>query len=846
MKEYVFNRTSVAYDIESISTTFLVGMVDVLTGQKMVYLNTKTPSDDVVGKLEAEGIKVINNFELNKVINNHLLISFNGKFYDDYMLAYGRRTSETPKSLNELSHEIINADSPYKIQRNGRNLRSIYGSFDIKTVYNKPNITLSEIASELKMDIVEYDLDWSLTRDLTEEELYNLAKYCLNDVQVVVKAFNEPAIQSTFNTRRRLIESELPGEDWAISSTNTQLGGRIVSDKGNNLLAKKSYFDFTLNGRDILSEMPKEWVEDILDYTSKVEKSMAYYKHIMSLKARESLTDRELIEIQKRTLVDIKDLMTYYQAEGDRTTPVWYERAKNAYEKYLGLDAEQVQEKMNNLSDYKIVEKPVINRSAFNWNFDIENALKEAGQNTDGVKVRFNKATQKYQDELVLVAESKFNRYDLRQIQREVFKGIPHSWRPIDMPDGSVFQPSNGGAHSGKTKFWDKFGEIIHWDIEGAYSQVIIDGKVLGEKGTKIYERFYDLKSIVKNLHKKVVSSDNPEVFLEEINDVTSQSFNTVDSTVAEYLLDFRQDTKLVANVMSGAADEPANTLYNPIGIGEARFKVQYLLYAGGLIAAKHQGEVLSYNTDGFPVYFKDEKNVEQAQSDIDKLKEVYGIGFGRDDYDRYIAKDDNSRILMKDGEVVEASGDVSHRHMNVLKPAFRPRIVDILVVEKLVNPDFPVDKALEAQVKQDRVDLFAWTLKESKSSKFVIDYEVSQRVNRIIPIITPEPEFKDGEWMIDGESTGITEEDVSPTLTREGEWTFGDHRTEIYAPGHQIGDYKIKTDQVGKFRGLPEGVRVSIENNQINKASKLPENINLDVYKKLIDDELNNWLKEA
>ena len=340
-------------------------------------------------------------------------------------------------------------------------------------------------------------------------------------------------------------------------------------------------------------------------------------------------------------------------------------------------------------------------------------------------------------------------------------KSVPAPVLPeLKIGDHLIFRPSLGGAHSkyvaddGST-FADHT-DVHHRDVSGAYGQVALDTNLFGPVVTKTYYQFMKDKWAAKK-------TGDPEKIM---------------------------PTKLMTNAPTGKCDQPGSKLYNPVGMIEARVMLQVVLYLAAQIVVNHGGQVFSINTDGL-FYIGNEPEI---KPDFDKLYQEWKISLDYDHIDRYIGKDDNSRVIIKNGKVVEASGEVIHQTFNPLKPTSVPRIIDHSVLTKLVHPELPMDAIVKGYAQQHDVSLFAMTIKADKNHRTVFNHLIGQKVNRVF----------------------------------------------LTTSGLEIGMYSVTKDKVENVRNLNPHSKVMLINQAIPNA--LPQNLDIQQYIDLAQSYYEHW----
>ena len=202
--------------------------------------------------------------------------------------------------------------------------------------------------------------------------------------------------------------------------------------------------------------------------------------------------------------------------------------------------------------------------------------------------------------------------------------------------------------------------------------------------------------------------------------------------------------------------------------------------------------DILSINTDGL---FFTTDDIDAVELELKKWTEFWGIDFGREKIDEYIAKDDNNRLLINNNVIIEASGDdLSHKNLSILKLGSKPRIVDYVLSEKLKNPNISIKEMVKLAYKANRVDLFMWCTKATKKHKLVINNMITQPVHRFL-------------------------------LTKSGD---------------KIGNYNLETDKIDKILHLPSESHISIF--KTGFPEQFPDNLDIESYINLINNVYEKW----
>lgn len=622
---------------------------------------------------------------------------------------------------------------------------------------------------------------------------------------------------------------------YSISEINKDKDYRIITRKELNRISKNSqligfnnnlYDDYLLpliastdNFKEIkdLSDKLKKskkpaflWEEnkpksqfgtfDIKSSITKKDLELSQLSSIFSLKVEDDTikgkSEKELIEFTFNKVETIVKTFNHPAIQGS------FRQRKAMIEKYLPgedwaisqTDAALAARALTNKGKLKITKK-----KKFDWTFKNKNVLEYIPKQWKDELISY---ASRMEDALIEFENKVKQGMSEREAGRLILKQVPSpEIDSIKIGNHLLFKPSLGGAH---TAYVNKDGvretvnafDTHHRDIQGAYGALAVETNLFGE-ATPRFKQFLDDKFKAKRLKSWVATvSSETSINSESNKETLLKEFNIDMNSISEELLNEIVDnevssTKLATNSPTGKADEPGSPLYNPIAIAENRIILQILLYLATKLVIEKGGDVFSDNTDGL-FYSGDEEILKNC---FESWSKDWGLKLDYEYLYHYIGKDDNSRLILDDeNNVIEASGDLSHQFVNPKKIGSVPRIVDVALIQKLKEPSLSIKDIVQSIANSNQVDLFAWTLKATKNHKSVIDYKITQNVNRVL-------------------------------LTKNGV---------------TIGNYSIIKDKVEAFTNLPE-TKVKLINDGI--PTELPSDINLEAYIEVIEKAYSNWL---
>lgn len=431
----------------------------------------------------------------------------------------------------------------------------------------------------------------------------------------------------------------------------------------------------------------------------------------------------------------------------------------------------------------------------FDWKFNGRNVLDFIPDGWKEELKRYQAEMEAAMDKYLEIIASGGHIFEAEKVFKEV--SFPSYKFTID--NKLEISSSGGGLH---TKRLDtvcvRKENVHHDDVEGAYTEIILAKDIFSPEIAGIYRGYKEDKFAYKKA-KKLIEKANNEGFLdlfelkEQIKefgidlDDEVKSISDLVTVIAEGV----EASKLATNEPTGNADRNGTPIYNPIGMIQGRIILQILLFNLVTRILRAGGEVWSANTDG--VFWTSDKDITSV---VREWEEFWGMKIGSEMIDLYIAKSDNDRILVNDGVLVEAKGDdlVHHQLSNLKKLGTKPRVVDKVILQKLLNPEEELLDLLEKEIKSGNVSEFAFVSKAQRETRTVFDLKLAPRINRFL-------------------------------LTESGE---------------RVQSYSMKTGQLGKVTNVPESP-VTLYNDKL--PEELPKNLNKQAYLDLIENVYSHWI---
>lgn len=431
----------------------------------------------------------------------------------------------------------------------------------------------------------------------------------------------------------------------------------------------------------------------------------------------------------------------------------------------------------------------------FDWQFNGRNVLDFIPDGWKEELKRYQSEMEAAMDKYLEIIASGGHIFEAEKVFKEV--SFPSYKFTID--NKLEISSSGGGLH---TKRLDtvcvRQENVHHDDVEGAYTEIILAKDIFSPEIAGIYRGYKEDKFAYKKA-KKLIDKANAEGFLdlfdlkEQIKDFgidIEESVRSI-SDLVTVINEGVESSKLATNEPTGNADRNGTPIYNPIGMIQGRIILQILLFNLVTRILRAGGEVWSANTDG--VFWTSDKDITSV---VREWEEFWGMKIGSEMIDLYIAKSDNDRILVNDGVLVEAKGDdlVHHQLSNLKKLGTKPRVVDKVILQKLLNPEEELLDLLEKEIESGNVSEFAFVSKAQRETRTVFDLKLAPRINRFL-------------------------------LTESGE---------------RVQSYSMKTGQLGKVTNVPESP-VTLYNDKL--PEELPKNLNKQAYLDLIENVYSHWI---
>jgi len=146
------------------------------------------------------------------------LVGFNNYYYDDLILTKLLSPDVTKSEIYNLSQKIVKSKD------------NLFANLKILTLDVKQelalDLSLKSIEAHLGLDIVECSVPWNIDRPLTQEEIAEVTKYCIHDVDATLKIWK--LRQDYFSAKANLVrEFNLPYT--ALKKTQASLAAEVLN-----------------------------------------------------------------------------------------------------------------------------------------------------------------------------------------------------------------------------------------------------------------------------------------------------------------------------------------------------------------------------------------------------------------------------------------------------------------------------------------------------------------------------------------------------------------------------------------------------------------------------------------
>jgi hypothetical protein len=198
-----------------------------------------------------------NNFKgLLDFIKGKVLVGFNNYHYDDFIL-HAMIEQKSNKQIKDLNDRIIS----------GEQMRLKYRKFESLDCFQQidvSNPSLKKIEGNMGRMILESSVPFSIDRELTEEEFYQVLEYCSYDVDMVVELF-KMRMKSYFKPKFNLVD--MYQDEKAIRWNTTTISGNLLLkkklQKWSNIRVEEELLEL------VPADVKEMWLERAKDFSKK-------------------------------------------------------------------------------------------------------------------------------------------------------------------------------------------------------------------------------------------------------------------------------------------------------------------------------------------------------------------------------------------------------------------------------------------------------------------------------------------------------------------------------------------------------------------------------------------------
>lgn len=229
MENYLF------YDIEVFKEDALVVFKDINKNVVKIYHN------DFEGVLD--------------LITDKTLVGYNNYWYDDYILT-AMINGWTPYQIKQLNDRIIGGERV-------KNVHSAIVSLDCFQQIDVAKPSLKKIEGNFGKSIIESEVDFTIDRKLTEQELKETIDYCCYDVDTTIEVFK--LRQKTYFEPKQSVINMLPLERQknARKWNTTTISANVLTPKPMPKWSDIRLGDYDKEGNYSLLEIPPKTAVDL-------------------------------------------------------------------------------------------------------------------------------------------------------------------------------------------------------------------------------------------------------------------------------------------------------------------------------------------------------------------------------------------------------------------------------------------------------------------------------------------------------------------------------------------------------------------------------------------------------
>ena len=233
------------YDFEVFKYDWLVVFVNKNTSEKTIIINDKQALKDFYAKYK-----------------DSIFVGYNSRNYDQFIFK-GILSNMNPAVINE--ELIVKGKSGYQVVKKAKDIP--FNNYDVSDIQH----SLKQLEAFMGHDIKESEVDFTIDRHLTQDEIEETIKYCTHDVTECLAVLDYKI--GDFDAQFSLIEAfDLPFE--MFNKTKAQLSAHILGAVKQHTMDDE--FEFTIANTLKLGKKYQFVVDWFMNPANKAYKKATY------------------------------------------------------------------------------------------------------------------------------------------------------------------------------------------------------------------------------------------------------------------------------------------------------------------------------------------------------------------------------------------------------------------------------------------------------------------------------------------------------------------------------------------------------------------------------------------
>lgn len=211
----------------------------------------------VFKNIEKEVVKIFHNsFEgILDLITDKILVGYNNYWYDDFILT-AMINHQTPYQIKQLNDRIIGGEKL-------KTVHQLINSLDCFQQIDVAKPSLKKIEGNFGKSIVESEVDFTIDRKLTKEEIQETIDYCSYDVDTTIEVFK--LRQKTYFEPKQSVINMLPEDKrkFAKKWNTTTISANVLTHKPMRKWYDIRLAEYNKEGNYELFEIPPQSAVDL-------------------------------------------------------------------------------------------------------------------------------------------------------------------------------------------------------------------------------------------------------------------------------------------------------------------------------------------------------------------------------------------------------------------------------------------------------------------------------------------------------------------------------------------------------------------------------------------------------